>query len=677
MVQANNLIKETSPYLLQHAYNPVKWYAWDEEALKKAKDENKPIFLSIGYSACHWCHVMAHESFENEDIAQTMNENFVNIKVDREERPDIDDIYQKVCQLVTGSGGWPLSVFLTPDQKPFYVGTYFPVLDSYGKPGFGSLLHQIAQSCKEKPFDVEAAANNFMSVLQKTESNITKSKIDKSILDEAAINLLQMGDPINGGFGSAPKFPNAANLSFMLRYSKLSGISKFQEFVFKTLTKMANGGIYDQLGGGFHRYATDSRWLVPHFEKMLYDNALLPVVYAEAYQITKDPKYLEVVNQTLHYVLREMTSPEGGFYSAQDADSEGEEGKYYVWKKNQIQEIIGKDADVFCLYYDVTDGGNFEGNNILNNNIRTSTVAFQFGKTEDDINNMIKQSSEKLFAERSKRTAPGKDEKILTSWNGLMISAFAKGYRISGQEPFLHAAKNCIKLIEEKLTINGNLLRTYKDGQAKLKAYLDDYAYFVNALLDVFEVDPSAKYIQLALRHANYLIEHFWDPKENNFFFTADDHEKLIIRTKNIYDLSLPSGNSIAAHAFLKLYHFTQDKKFLDVSTKIMESLSVMAAENPFGFGQLLNTIYLYIQKPIEITVLNTNNGEIYDGLTKKFIPESILVIISKGDYLNELKKYHYFSGKEFDKNKTTVYICKDFTCSLPLHSMSEIEKSL
>ena len=677
MVQANNLIKETSPYLLQHAFNPVSWYSWGEEALEKAKDENKPIFLSIGYSACHWCHVMAHESFENEDIAQIMNENFVNIKVDREERPDIDDIYQKVCQLVTGSGGWPLSVFLTPAQKPFYIGTYFPILDSYGKPGFGSLLNQIAQAYKEKPSDVEAAANNFMTVLQKTESNITKSKIDKSILDEAAINLLQMGDPINGGFGNAPKFPNAANLSFMLRYSKISGISKFQEFVFKTLTKMANGGIYDQLGGGFHRYSTDSRWLVPHFEKMLYDNALLPVVYAEAYQITKDPKYLEVVNKTLYYVLREMTSAEGGFYSTQDADSEGEEGKYYVWNKSHIKEIIEKDADIFCLYYDVTDGGNFEGQNILNNNIRISTAAFQFGKTEDDVSDSIRRSSEKLLAERLKKTAPGKDEKILTSWNSLMISAFTKGYRISGHEEFLLAAKNCIKFIEEKLTINGDLLRTYKDGQAKLKAYLDDYAYFVNALLDVFEVDPCAKHLQLAIQHANYLINHFWDPKENNFFFTADDHEKLIIRTKNIYDLSLPSGNSIAAHAFLKLYHLTQDKRFLEVSTNIMESMSMMAAENPFGFGQLLNTLYLYIQKPTEITMLNTNDREIYDALTKKFIPESILVTISKEDYLDELKHFHYFLGKEFDKNKTTVYVCKDFACSLPLNSISEIEKLL
>ncbi|HSB57925.1 MAG TPA: thioredoxin domain-containing protein [Nitrosopumilaceae archaeon] len=676
-LQANNLIKETSPYLLQHAYNPVEWYSWGNEALKKAKDENKPIFLSIGYSACHWCHVMAHESFENEDIAQIMNENFVNIKVDREERPDIDDIYQKVCQLVTGGGGWPLSVFLTPDQKPFYVGTYFPILDGYGRPGFGSLLRQLAQSYKEKPADVEAAANNFMNILQKTESITTILKIDKSVLDEAAINLLQIGDTINGGFGNAPKFPNAANLSFMLRYSKLSGISKFQEFVFKTLTKMANGGLYDQIGGGFHRYSTDSRWLVPHFEKMLYDNALLPVVYIEAYQITKDPEYLKVVTQTLDYTLREMTSHEGGFYSSQDADSEGEEGKYYVWKKSEIQKILGKDADLFCLYYDVTDGGNFEGHNILNNHIRTSTVAFQCGKSEDDVKNIIKESSEKLFAERSKRIEPGKDEKILTSWNALMISAFAKGYRISGTEKFLQASRNCIKFIEEKLTINSELLRTYKDGQGKLKAYLDDYAYFVNALLDVFEVEPLEKYIHLAIQHANYLIDHFWDVKENNFFFTADDHEKLIIRTKNIHDLSLPSGNSVAALAFLKLYHLTQDKRFLDISTKIMESLSQVAAENPFGFGQLLNTIFLFIQKPVEITMLNTNDTEIYDGLTKRFVPESILVTVSKEENLKDLQKYPYFSGKEFNKNKTTVYVCKDLACSLPMYSMHEIEKLL
>ena len=676
-MQANNLIKETSPYLLQHAYNPVKWYTWGEEALKKAKDEKKPIFLSVGYSACHWCHVMAHESFENEDIAQIMNENFVNIKVDREERPDIDDIYQKVCQLTTGSGGWPLSVFLTPDQKPFYVGTYFPPLDNYGRPGFGSILRQLAQAWKEKPHDIEAATENFMNALQKTESISSTSKLDKTILDEAALNLLSMGDPINGGFGQAPKFPNAANLSFMLRYSKLSGIAKFQEFVFKTLNKMANGGIYDHLGGGFHRYSTDTRWLVPHFEKMLYDNALLPIVYAEAYQITKDYKYREIVNHTLQYVLREMTSPDGGFYSAQDADSEGEEGKFYVWDKKEIQEILDKDADIFCLYFDITDGGNFEGHTILHNSINTSNVAFQFGKTEQEILEIIKKCSEKLYHIRSKRVVPGRDEKILTSWNALMISAFVKGFRISDQVRFLEAAENCVKFIQKELIKNGDLLRTFKDGQAKLMAYLDDYAYFVNALLDLFEANPDKKYLDLAIHYANYLFEHFWDKNEKNFFFTADNHEQLIIRTKNIYDLSLPSGNSVAANAFLRLYHLTQNNSYLDVSVKIMESLSTMAAENPFGFGQLLNAMYLYLQKPIEITLLNNENQEIYESLVKKFLPESILVTIPKEEYLEGLKNYTFFTGKEYDKTRTKVFVCKNFTCSLPLYSLVEIEKLL
>ncbi|KFM21339.1 hypothetical protein AAA799B03_01114 [Marine Group I thaumarchaeote SCGC AAA799-B03] len=392
----NNLIHETSPYLLQHAHNPVDWYGWNDEALKKAKDENKPIFLSIGYSSCHWCHVMAHESFENEEVAKFMNENFVNIKVDREERPDIDDIYQKVCQIATGQGGWPLSIFLTPDQKPFYVGTYFPVLDSYGRPGFGSICRQLSQAWKEKPKDIEKSAENFLDALNKTEKVSVPSKLERTILDEAAMNLFQLGDSTYGGFGSAPKFPNAANVSFLFRYAKLSGLSKFTEFGLKTLKKMANGGIFDQIGGGFHRYSTDAKWLVPHFEKMLYDNALIPVNYAEAYQITKDPFYLNVLKKTLDFVLREMTSPDGGFYSAYDADSEGVEGKFYVWKKSEIKEILGDDADIFCLFYDVTDGGNWEGNNILCNNLNISTVAFNFGITEGKVREILQSCSKKL-----------------------------------------------------------------------------------------------------------------------------------------------------------------------------------------------------------------------------------------------------------------------------------------
>ena len=671
----NHLIKETSPYLLQHAHNPVEWYAWGEEALNKAKQENKPIFLSVGYSACHWCHVMAHESFENEDIAQVMNEFFVNIKVDREERPDIDDIYQKVCQLNTGTGGWPLSVFLTPDQRPFYVGTYFPPLDNYGRPGFGSVVRQLAQAWKEKPNDIQQAAENFIAGLQRTESVSHESKLEKSILDEAAVNLLSIVDMTHGGFGQAPKFPNASNLSFMLRYSKLSKIAKFQEFVFKTLTKMANGGMYDQLGGGFHRYSTDARWLVPHFEKMLYDNALLPPVYAEAYQISKDPRYLEVIQDTLRFVIREMTSPDGGFYSAYDADSEGEEGKFYVWKKKEIQEILGKDSDVFCLYYDVTDGGNFEGHTILYNNMNLSSIAFHFGKSESDVRQILKQGKEKLFAVRTKRVSPGRDDKIMTGWNSLMISAFVKGYRVTDEPDFIVAAEKCINFIETRLTKDRQLLHTYKDGQSKLMAYLDDYAYFTSALLDFFETRPLKKYLDLAVYYANYLLEHFWDDTSKNFFFTADNHEKLIIRTKNIYDLSLPSGNSVAAAAMLRLYHITGEKKYLDVSIKVMESLAMMAAENPFGFGQLLIAMYSYLIKPLEITVINSSNEEIKNYLAKKFIPEAIMILISKKQELENLNQLKFFAGKEYDDNKTKVYVCRDFTCSLPLETIYEIEK--
>jgi len=675
-VTENSLINETSPYLLQHAHNPVKWYAWNNESLKKAKDENKPIFLSVGYSACHWCHVMAHESFENEDVAEFMNENFVNIKVDREERPDIDDIYQKVCQIATGQGGWPLSVFLTPDQKPFYVGTYFPVFDSYGRPGFGSITRQLAQAWKEKPKDIEKSAANFLGTLQKTETVQIPSKLEKVILDEAAMNLFQLGDSSYGGFGSAPKFPNAANISFLFRYAKLAGLSKFNEFALKTLNKMAKGGIFDQIGGGFHRYSTDARWLVPHFEKMLYDNALIPVNYAEAYQITKDPFYLEVLNKTLGYVLREMTATNGGFFSAYDADSEGVEGKFYVWKKSEIKEILGDDADVFCLYYDVTDGGNWEGNNILCNNIQLSAVSFHFGISEDKIKEILAACSEKLLKVRSKRVAPGLDDKILTSWNSLMITAFAKGYRVTDDAKYLDAAKKCISFIESNLLRGDKLLRTYKNNTAKIDGYLEDYSYFANSLLDVFEVEPESKYLELAQKLGYYLVDHFWDSETNSFFMTSDNHEKLIIRPKSNYDLSLPSGNSVSCFVMLRLFHLTQEEKFLKIATQIMESQAQIAAENPFGFGYLLNTIYTYLQKPTEITIINSENSEICKFLNSKFLPESILVTISDKSQLENLAKFPFFAGKTFDE-KTSVFVCKDFTCSLPLKSIAEINSHL
>ncbi|MFQ5440331.1 MAG: thioredoxin domain-containing protein [Nitrosopumilaceae archaeon] len=673
----NYLVDESSPYLLQHADNPVHWYAWNEDALKKAKDENKPIFLSIGYSACHWCHVMAHESFENNDIAEFMNKHFVNIKVDREERPDIDDIYQKVCQIATGQGGWPLSIFLNPDQKPFYVGTYFPVLDSYGRPGFGSILRQLAQAWKEKPKDIEKTSNNFLETLQKAESIKISTKLEKPLLDEAAMNLFQMGDFSYGGFGAAPKFPNAANVSFLFRYAKLSGISKFNEFALKTLKKMAKGGIFDQLGGGFHRYSTDAKWLVPHFEKMLYDNALIPINYVEAYQITKDPFYLEVVQKTLDFVIREMTSPDGGFFSAYDADSEGDEGKFYVWNKNEIKNLLGADAELFCIYYDVTDGGNWEGKNILCNNIDISTVAFNFGITETKVREILLACSKKLLAERSNRVSPGLDDKILTSWNALMITAFAKGYRVTDDVNYLNAAKNGIEFLEKNLLIDENLFRTYKNGKAKIKGYLEDHSYFANALLDVFEIHPDPKYLTLAINLSNHLIDHFWDKEHNSFFMTSDNHESLIIRPKSNYDLSLPSGNSVSCYVLLRLFHLTQERKFFEISTKIMETQAQMATENPFGFGFLLNTIYMYLQKPLEITVLNNIDTKITNFLTRSFLPESIMVSINNTQQYEALSNYSFFTGKSFDSNSTKVFVCRDFVCSLPLETISDIKKAL
>ena len=672
----NNLINESSPYLLQHAHNPVDWYGWNDESLKKAKDENKPIFLSIGYSSCHWCHVMAHESFENEDVAKFMNENFINIKVDREERPDIDDIYQKVCQIATGQGGWPLSIFLTPDQKPFYVGTYFPVLDSYGRPGFGSICRQLSQAWNEKPKDIEQSAEKFLGALNKSETIQVPSKLERSILDEAALNLFQLGDATHGGFGSAPKFPNAANISFLFRYAKLTGLDKFNEFALKTLRKMAKGGIFDQIGGGFSRYSTDAKWLVPHFEKMLYDNALIPVNYAEAYQITKDPFYLDVLRKTLDFVLREMTSPEGGFYSAYDADSEGVEGKFYVWQKSEIKTILGTDADLFCLYYDVTDGGNWEGNNILCNNLNASTVAFNFGISEQEVHKILNSCCEKLLKVRSSRIPPGLDDKVLVSWNSLMITAFAKGYRVTNDVRYLNAAKDCISFIETNLFVDGNLMRTYKNKIAKIDGYLEDYSYFINALLDVFEIEPDSKYLKLSLKLGHHLINHFWDSENSNFFMTSDEHEKLIIRPKSNYDLSLPSGNSVSSFVMLRLYHLSQEPIFLEIATKIMESQAQIAAENPFGFGYLLNTISMYIQKPVEITIVNIENSEICQSLLLDYLPNSIMIEIKNPSQLETLSEYSFFAGKIFE-DKTSVFVCKDFSCSLPLRTLDEIKLNL
>ena len=691
----NRLSGETSPYLLQHAYNPVEWYPWGEEALQRAKNEDKPIFLSIGYSACHWCHVMAHESFEDNEVARIMNDNFINIKVDREERPDLDDIYQRACQLATGTGGWPLSVFLTPDQKPFYVGTYFPKDGSshYNMPGFRNILLQLADAYKNKRSEIQAASGEFTHALSQTSLDlvvrpeiIENTSLGRSILDEAAVGLLQMGDKIYGGFGHAPKFPNASNLMFLLRYYDISGINRFRDFVIFTSDKMAEGGIHDHLGGGFARYATDQKWLIPHFEKMLYDNALLSQLYGELYQITKAEPYLQVMCKTLDYVIREMTHPEGGFYSAQDADSEGEEGKFYLWKKNEIESIIGDKtvSDIFCEHFGVTEGGNFEGKNILNVRVPTANLAKNNNKTLEKITEILDDASAKLFAAREDRVKPGRDEKILTSWNGLMISGFAKAYAVSGDKRYLNAANNAVNFIENKLTSNdGRLRRTFKDGQSKLNGYLEDYAFYVNGLLDLFAANSKEEYLRKSVKYTDFMLQHFWDAKEGNLFFTSDDHEQLISRTKNFYDLAIPSGNSIAASNLLKLYHYTQKNMYLDNAVGIMKTGSQSAAENPFGFGQMLNSIYLYVKNPVEVTVIlsdtdnsSINNPSLAAWLNKQFLPNGIVGMVHVNE-LEKLQEYPFFKGRQPQGAPETAYVCKNFSCSLPMQSIEMLEREI
>jgi uncharacterized protein len=692
----NKLIHESSPYLLQHAYNPVDWYPWGDEALNKAKIENKPIFLSIGYSACHWCHVMAHESFEDEHIAEIMNKKFINIKVDREERPDLDDIYQKACQIASGNGGWPLSVFLTSSQKPFYVGTYFPKQSRYGIPGFANILETLSSAYSEKKMDIDKASKEFMDSLIESSSDITNIqgiKIEKTILDESAINLLQIADKINGGFGHSPKFPNTTNLLFLLRYFNLSKNSHFLNFVEFTAKKITKGGIHDQIGGGFSRYSTDEKWLVPHFEKMLYDNALLIQLFCDLYQATKRNSYLNLIMKTIDYIIREMTLSKGddecAFYSAQDADSEGVEGKFYVWSKNEIKEkITNQSFDILCDYFGITQGGNFEGKNILNIVQSIESLSKQYNLETNQLENNINKSIKILFDTRANRVPPEKDEKILTSWNSLMISSLISAYKVTDKVEYLNYAKKAINFIEKNLTFDRNrLYHTHKDGISKLNGYIDDYSYYINSLEDIFEVTSDPYFLEKAIHYTDSMVMHFWDDKEKNFFFTSDDHEDLIIRTKNFYDLAVPSGNSMAAYALLRLYFLTQNEGYLVKAEGIIKSSYTAALGNPFGFGQLLISLYLYFKKPMEIIIFqnkedNIISNEIESWIRKEFIPNGFIFKLKYPSHESRklFSNISKLKGKQFDvidKNMTKdcVYVCRDFTCSLPMYSIADLKK--
>ena len=682
----NNLINETSPYLLQHAYNPVEWYGWNEEALERSKKEDKPIFLSVGYSSCHWCHVMAHESFEDIEIAKIMNEHYINIKVDREERPDIDDIYQRACQMYTGTGGWPLSAFLTPDQRPFYVGTYFPRESRHGLPGFGTILLRLADGYKNRRNEVNSSSQEFVTALRESATNIvsdTETKLEKTIINEAAVTLLQLADNLYGGFGSAPKFPNASNLLFLLRAYDYSGITKYRDFVNFTADKMDSGGIHDHVGGGFARYSTDQRWLVPHFEKMLYDNALLSMLYSELFSITSNPIYSNVLDKILRYVQREMTSNEGAFYSSQDADSEGEEGKYYVWSYKELKEILNHEVfEIFTDRFGVTQGGNFEGKNILNKYTSIQRLSERYSKSQEWIEEHLQSSLEQLYQIRLNRIKPGTDRKILTSWNGLMISGFVSGYKATGNSRYLEGAQKAVRFIENNLRNSGSRLNRVFNKVSKISGYLDDYAFYVDALINLFSVDSKSYYLERAIEYTDSMISHFWDSKANDFYFTADDNETLIVRTKNHYDLAIPSGNSVAISNLIKLYYYTQKEDYLTKADQMIQRMSKPATGNPFGFGQLLSAIYLRMKTPLEISIIKFGeNTELGNYINKKFLPNAITAIVNQSS-LSELDKYPYFKNKSINNNiknnnREFAYVCKDFTCSLPISTVEELQKNI
>jgi uncharacterized protein YyaL (SSP411 family) len=677
----NRLIHETSPYLIQHAHNPVDWFPWGEDAFAEAQAKNKPILLSIGYSACHWCHVMERESFENEKIAALMNELFVNIKVDREERPDLDEIYMSAVQLLTGRGGWPMTMFLTPERKPFYGGTYFPPEDRGGMPGFPRILMGVNQAFRERPVDIEKSVTQILSALQRmSESAQSEKAFSPNAIAEGAENIARAYDEDNGGLGQAPKFPNAGVYELFLRHYHHSHSDRYLGMVTYTLTKMAQGGIYDHVGGGFHRYSVDAKWLVPHFEKMLYDNAQLVRIYAQAYTITKNPLFLNVVNESCGYLIREMLHPEGGFHSTQDADSEGEEGKFFVWSPDEINQIIGEDAGaVFGRIYDVSEHGNFEEKNILHPILTVEQASKYFRKEPAEIELLIAQAKSKLFTEREKRIKPFRDEKIITAWNGLMLSGFAEAIKISPRAEYSDAINRTIEFIFSKLFRDGFLLHTYKDGKAKLLGYLDDYAFLAVGLLDVYEVGFDRSLLERAIELCEIMLREFWDDKDGGFYYTGKAHEQLISRAKPIFDGSIPSGNAMATQLLLRLHHITGKDEYRARAEKVLRAYYDAMESQPFGFAHLLCALDFYLAKPKEIVVIgdleNSHTRELLAGIHALYLPNFTLQLAKPNEPLEKISQL--LQGKAAIDGKPTVYVCHNYTCSAPVTEWSELERLL
>ncbi len=681
--KANRLINEKSPYLRQHAYNPVDWYPWSKEAFEKAKKEDKPIFLSIGYSTCHWCHVMEKESFEDEEIAQILNEYFVPIKVDREERPDIDSIYMNVCMLMTGHGGWPLTVFLTPDKKPFYAGTYFPKESSYTRIGLKDLLLKIAQMWKEDRDTLINRSEKVLEYLKEYNQKKEEKQLKLDIFEKSYERFKDIFDPYYGGFGHRPKFPSPHNFMFLLRYYYKTKRENALAMVEHTLKNMRLGGIFDHVGYGFHRYSTDERWILPHFEKMLYDQAMLTVAYAETYQVTKNPFYKKVVEEILEYVQRDMTSKVGGFYSAEDADSEGEEGKFYVWSYEELKDILGEDFNVIRKVFNATEEGNYReestgkltGKNILYMKKSLDELAKELKMSVEELEEVVNRARKKLFEVRKKRVHPLKDTKILTDWNGLMIAAFSIAGQVLDREEYVETAKKAADFILEKMkTEEGFLLHRYKDGEAKFEGKLDDYAFLTWGLIELYNASFEEKYLKEAIQLTEIMINHFWDNKDGGFFMTPDFiKEELIIRPKESYDGAVPSGNSVAAYNLFRLFKLTGNKKYEEYGIKTINAFADKIESLLTSYSMMLVAFDFYVSEGIDIVLTGEDIESFVKTINSKFLPHKI-VLYKKDDTLSEIAS---FTKNIPISKEPKAYICKNFACGMPVDTVEALEKEL
>jgi len=677
----NALINETSPYLLQHAHNPVHWYPWGDDALRKARAEDKPILLSIGYSACHWCHVMERESFEDEETAKLMNDNFINIKVDREERPDLDQIYMNAVQMMTGHGGWPMTMFLTPNGVPFYGGTYFPPTDRYNMPGFPRVLISIAEAYRSQPDQVAHTSTAMLGELRRVGlAEPSREMLTADLLDGSFRRLASNYDPKNGGFGSAPKFPPAMTIEFFMHMHHRNGAAEALEMMEHTCRKMAEGGMYDQLGGGFHRYSVDAKWLVPHFEKMLYDNALLSRVYVHSYQLTKDEFAKRIAKETLDYVVREMTDVSGGFYSTQDADSEGEEGKFFVWSKDEVVTALGQhDAEVFCDYFDVTGAGNFEGHNILHVSAPIEDVATRQKVDVEKVRAIVARGRKTLFEIREGRIKPARDEKVLTAWNGLMLAGFAEASAILNRNDYRKVAEANAEFVLRNLYRDGLLLRTWKAGEAKLNGYLEDYACFIEGLICLFEATGTVRWLEQAISLTDKMIAEFWDDQDGGFFFTGKSHEELIVRSKDFLDNATPSGNSVAAFALQKLAVLTGNDQYQRHATTIFRLLGDQIRRYPSAFSWALCGLDFYLSTPKEVVIVGPSPGQEVEEFTRSawqpYLPNRVICCCI-GDCADVQNLIPLLKGR-LPATRATAYVCESYTCQAPAYTPSELVEQL